>query len=245
MIKTIIIITFITIITVILKAPPTARAVSSMESDSYKLKFPNLNMTSGSKSSESYNILDTVGQTAPGEYKSSGFYVKAGFPYIKTIIAFSFTISDLSIDFGTLTPGVFPSPLPFNTLTVSSGGAGGYAVVASEDHPLQLQNTATNIPDTNCDTSCSETTAAVWTNTGKYGFGYNLSGNDIPAAFINSTYYKQFANQAALETNQIVMSSNNVGKNRVATVTYKVNISPTQSAGDYTNSLMFLATPTY
>jgi len=241
--KTITIIIFITIITVILITPSAVEGVASMESDSYKLKFPNLNMTSGSKSSTNYNILDTVGQTAPGEYASSGFYVKAGFPYIKTIIAFAFTISDLSIDFGTLTPSTFSTLT--NTLTVSSGGAGGYAVVASEDHPLQLQGTATNIPDTNCDTSCSETVAAVWTNTSKYGFGYNMSGNDVPAAFVNSTYYKQFANQAALESNQIVMSSSNVGKNRVATVTYKVNISPTQSAGDYENSIMFLATPTY
>lgn len=236
----------ILIITAIaLIAPPTARAVSSMESDSYKLKFPNLNMTSGSKSSDNYNILDTVGQTAPGEYKSSGFYVKAGFPYIKTIIAFAFTISDLSIDFGTLTPGVFPSPLPTNTLTVSSGGAGGYSVVANENHPLQLQGTATNIPDTNCNVSCSETSAGVWNLTTKYGFGYNMSGNDVPAAFVDSTYFKQFADQASLETSQIVMSSSNVGKNRVATVTYKVNVSPTQSAGDYDNSLMFLATPIY
>jgi len=219
-------------------------AVARMESDSYKLKFPNLNMTSGSKSSANYNILDTVGQTAPGEYASSGFYVKAGFPYIKTIIAFAFTISDLSIDFGTLTPSTFSSLT--NTLTVSSGGAGGYAVTANEDHPLQLQNTATNIPDTTCDLgTCSETTAGVWTNTGKYGFGYNMSGDDVPAAFINSTYYKQFANKAGLETSQVVMQNSNVGKNRVATVTYKVNISPTQSAGDYDNSLMFLATPTY
>ncbi|MCG2692260.1 hypothetical protein L6272_05545 [Microgenomates group bacterium] len=239
-------ITIIIVITVIfLKAPTSAWAVARMESDSYKLKFPNLNMTSGSKSSDNYNILDTVGQTAPGEYASSGFYVKAGFPYIKTIIPFSFTISDLSIDFGTLTPNVFPSPPPTNTLTVSFGGAGGYAVTANENHPLQLQGTATNIPDTNCDTSCSETTAAVWTNTAKYGFGYNMSGNDIPVAFINSTYYKQFADKSALETSQIVMSSNNVGKNRVATVTYKVNVSATQSAGNYANSLMFLATPTY
>ena len=218
-------------------------AVASMESDSYKLQFPNLNMTSGSKSSDNYNILDTVGQTAPGEYASSGFYVKAGFSYIKTIIPFSFTISDLSIDFGTLTPSTFSSLT--NTLTVSSGGSGGYAVVASANHPLQLQNTATTIPDTSCNTSCDEVTAAVWTNTVKYGFGYNMSGDDIPSAFVDSTYFKQFANEAALETSQIVMQNNNVGTNRVATVTYKVNISPTQSAGDYENSLMFLATPTY
>lgn len=246
MTKTITIIIVIIVITVIfLKAPTDVGAVASMESDSYKLKFPNLNMTSGSKSSANYNILDTVGQTAPGEYASSGFYVKAGFPYIKTIIPFSFTISDLSIDFGTLTPNVFPSPPPTNTLTVSFGGAGGYAVTASENHPLRLQATATNIPDTSCNTSCDEITADIWTNTSKYGFGYNMSGDDIPVAFVNSTYYKQFADKSALETSQEVMGSSNVGTNRVATVTYQVNISPTQSAGNYENAIMFLATPTY
>lgn len=243
MIKTIIILIFITIITVILITPASVMAVARMESGSYKLQFPNLNMTSGSKSSDNYNILDTVGQTAPGEYASSGFYVKAGFPYLKTIIPFAFTISDLSLDFGTLTPSTFSTLT--NTLTVSSGGAGGYAVSAAENHPLQLPGSSTNIPDTSCDTSCDEITAAVWTNTAKYGFGYNMTGNDIPAAFIDSTYFKQFADETALETSQIVMQSNNVGKNRVATVTYKVNISSTQSAGNYQNSLKFLATPTY
>lgn len=233
----------IIIVVLILITPTSVRAVARMESDSYKLKFPNLNMTSGSKSSDNYNILDTVGQTAPGEYASSGFYVKAGFPYIKTIIAFAFTISDLSIDFGALTPSTFSTLT--NTLTVSSGGSGGYSVVANENYPLQLQGTATNIPDTACNTSCDETTADVWTSTSKYGFGYNMSGNDVPAAFVNSTYFKQFADASTLEANQIVMSSSNVGKSRVATVTYKVNISPTQSAGDYENAIMFLATPTY
>ena len=248
--KTITIIIVIIVITVIfLKAPTSAWAVARMESDSYKLKFPNLNMTSGSKSSDNYNILDTVGQTAPGEYASSGFYVKAGFPYIKTIIPFSFTISDLSIDFSDLIPSTFSTLT--NTLTVSFGGAGGYSVVASEDHPLQLPGAATNIPDTNCDTSCDEITADVWTNTGKYGFGYHMSGDDIPAAFIDpdppylKQFYKQFADESALETSQEVMGSSDVGTNRVATVTYKINISSSQGAGKYENSIMFLATPTY
>ncbi len=220
------------------------KAVNRMTSDSYKLQFTNLNMTSGSKSSANYNILDTVGQTAPGKYSSSGFIVRAGFPYIKTIIPFAFSISDLSIDFGTLTPGT-PSTLT-NTLTISAGGAGGYAVTAFADHPLKLQTSSTTIPDTTCDASdCDETTAAAWTNNSIYGFGYNMSGNDIPAAFTDSTYYKQFADDSIAETAKTVMSSANVGRNRVATVTYKLNISTTQSAGDYDNSLTFIAAPTY
>jgi hypothetical protein len=228
----------------LLITPAAANAVERMESSSYKIRWPNLNMTSGSKSSDNYNILDTVGQTAPGEYDSAGFKVKAGFPYIKTIIPFSFTISDLSIDFGSLTPGVFSSQT--NTLTVSSGGAGGYSVSASANHPLTLQSGAATIPDTTCNSgSCTETTAGIWNDTSKYGFGYNMNGHDIPAAFINSTYFKQFADASLSEAPQTVMSSTNVGTNRIATVTYKINVAPTQTAGDYENALTFIATPTY
>src|SRR3989344_628898 len=242
--KTITIIMIIIIITVILPRVRGAAAVERMESNSYKIRWPNLNMTSGSKSSSNYNILDTLGQTAPGEYDSTGFKVKAGFPYIKTIIPFSFTISDLSIDFGSLIPGSFATQI--NTLTVSSGGAGGYAVTAAQNNPLTVQSGAATIPDTTCDSDgCSETTAGVWTNTAKYGFGYNLSGNDVPAAFVGSTYFKQFADASQSETAQTVMSSANVGQNRTATVTYKVNVAATQTAGDYENNITYVATPSY
>ena len=228
----------------LLLAPINQVQAINMSSDAYQLQWTNLNMTSGAKSSTNYNILDTVGQLAPGEYSSTGYYVKAGFPYIKTIIAFAFTISDLSIDFGSLTPNT-PSTQT-NTLTVSSGGAGGYSVTALENNPLKLQGSATTIPDTVCDGSdCDETTASVWSNNTTYGFGYNMSGDDIPAAFIDSTYYKQFADHSSGEAAQIVVSSNNVGANRIATVTYKANINSTQAAGDYENSITFTATPGY
>ncbi|MBU1085015.1 MAG: hypothetical protein ABIJ43_02880 [Candidatus Beckwithbacteria bacterium] len=218
-------------------------AVDRMESDSYTLRFTNLNMTSGSKESGNFKILDTVGQFAPGEYSSSGYYVKAGFPYIKTIIAFAFTISDLSIDFGSLPLSTLSTQT--NTLSVSSGGAGGYSVTAQQNHSLKLQTSPTTIPDTTCNTSCDETTADIWTSTGKYGFGYNMQGNDIPIAFIDSTYFKQFANISTAETPQIVMSSINVGTNRTATVTYQANISGSQAAGDYENQITYTAIPGY
>ena len=235
---------FLLIIYYLLQVTVTANAVERMESNSYKIRWPNLNMTSGSKSSDNYNILDTVGQTAPGEYDSAGFKVKAGFPYIKTIIPFSFTISDLSMDFGSLTPGVFSTQT--NTLTISSGGAGGYSVTAAENNPITAQAGSATIPDTTCNAgTCSQTTAGVWNDTSKYGFGYNMSGNDVPAAFVDSTYFKQFSDASLSETAQAVMASGNVGKSRTATVTYKINIAATQTAGDYENALTFIATPTY
>lgn len=219
---------------------------ANMSSDNYELQMGNFNMASGNKSSAGYKLLDTLGQTAPGKYESTGYIVKAGFAYIKSIIPFSFTISDLTIDFGSLTAQT-PSTQT-NTLTVSAGGAGGYQVTAFENHPLQVIGGAAQIPDTTCNgngNTCDETTAKIWDDNTKYGFGFNMSGDDVPSDFVDSTYYRQFADDSAGETAQIVMSSNNVGSNRQATVTYKVNISGVQAAGNYENVITFICTPGY
>lgn len=220
-----------------------AEAQSKVESTNYKITLPNLNMGAGLPNSSSYNLGVTMGQTAPGLYTSTSYKVRAGFWYIKSIIPFSFSISDFSIEFGSLVPGT-PSTLT-NTLTVSAGGAGGYTVKASENKPLTSTSNNT-IPDTTCDAGgCSQTTAGVWSQNTTYGFGFNMSGNDIPADFIDSTYFRQFADRNAGESAQTVMSSANVGRSRQATVTYKVNVSNIQAAGNYQNILMFVATPTY
>jgi hypothetical protein len=128
---------------------------------------------------------------------------------------------------------------------VASGGAGGYTVKASENHPLQLPSSIINIPNTNCDTSCTNSSAAVWSLTSKYGFGFNMTGNDIPADFVNSTYFRPFANKALSEAPQTIMSSIFVGTGRISTVTYKVNIPGTQSGGTYNNIITYTAIPAY
>lgn len=221
--------------------PARAETVSS---DSYKIQMGHLNMSAGIPSSATYKMGLTGGQTSPGLYSSTGYHAHMGFWYVKNQIPFAFTISDLSIDFGTLTVQT-PSTLS-NTLIVSSGGAGGYQVTARESDLLKTLAGTANIPDTTCGSSaCNETTAAPWTSNAYYGFGYNMSGNDIPTTFVNSTYYRPFPSNAASESPAIVMSSNLIGKNRTATVTYKINISGSQAAGDYENYLVFVATPTY
>lgn len=206
----------------------------------------NFNMTSGSKSSSGYNITDTVGQTFQGQFDSSGFTVKAGFQYIYSEIPFTFVISDLSIDFGSLVAGT-PSTAT-NTLTITSGSAGGYAVTALEDHELRIPGSSTDIPDTACDsgTTCTITDANIWASNSRYGFGYNMSGDDVTTAdFVNATYFRPFANAENADTPAVVMSKSGVTGSSTSTVTYKVNISGSQAAGNYENIVQFIATPTY
>lgn len=223
--------------------PATVCAQGVIESPNYRIQFPNLNSGAGIPTSTNYALDSTLGQTGPGQFSSAGYIVKSGFQYIHSIIPFSFAIEKIAIPFGNLTPQT-PATVT-STLTVSSGGAGGYQVTAKESVPLTNQASNT-IPDTLCDLgTCSETTAGVWAESTTYGFGYNMSGNDIPTAFVNSTYFKQFANASTPETAQVVMSSANVGRARQSTITYKVNISNVQPAGTYRNTITFIATPTY
>lgn len=220
-----------------------AIAQNRIDSDNYRIIWPNLNMGAGVPSSTDYNLGVTTGQTAPGLYSSTGYKVKAGFQYIHSVIPFSFSISDISIDFGTLTPGV-PNTQT-NTLTVSCGSAGGYSITTQENKPL-TSTAASTIADTTCDAgACSETTAGVWTSSSTYGFGFDMSGDDVPSDFVDSTYYRQFADISAAESAQTVMSGSNIGTGREGTVTYKINVSATQAAGTYRNIITFIATPSF
>jgi hypothetical protein len=220
-----------------------ARGQERVESTNYRIIFPNLNSGAGIPTSTNYSLNTTLGQTGPGEYSSSGYRVKAGFQYISSIIPFSFSVSDIQKNFGSITPNS-PSTST-STLTVSAGGAGGYSIKASENNPLMTADSSDIVIDTLCDTTCSETAAAVWTSASKYGFGFNMSGDDVPADFTDATYFRQFADRSNTESPAVIMTSANVGRSRTATITYKVNIGTGQPSGTYRNVIMYTAIPSY
>jgi hypothetical protein len=223
-------------------------AFSKMVSEDYELQMPNLNFSSGNMSSSGINLGFTGGQTASGEYSRDGYKLLAGFWYLKTIIPFTFTVSNQVIEFGSLSAGV-PS-LATTTLSVSCGGAGGYQVTAQENHQLMAFSTGGLIADTTGDSGdITYSNAGLWENNTTYGFGYTMHGQDVPTPFPTASpagnYYKQFADASNSEGPEIIMYSESVGKNRTATVTYKINISASQPAGRYQNVITYIATPTY
>lgn len=218
----------------------------SMNSPLYKIESANVSNAAGEKSSTNYRLSDTLGQSAAGEFSSNGYVIKAGFQYLHSIIPFRFSISNTNINFGNVTPN---TPATATTvLTVSFGGAGQYQVTVTELGPMTTLSGISTIPDTTCDggaNTCNESLAKPWTSNSAYGFGYNMSGDDVPTDFIDSTYYRPFADKNANESPVVVMSSANVGKNRQATVTFKINVSPIQPAGTYQTIINFVATPSY
>jgi len=187
---------------------PLAQA-DTLNSNSYIIQFGNFNISAGERDSANYNLTDTVGQTAAGpfgQYGSSNYFVGSGFQYIYQIDRFSFTISDMDINLGTLFPGTHNTGT--NDLTITTRGAGGYTVYAYELHPLRHTNSLVDIPNTTCDLgTCDETFARQWSNQNIAGFGYNASGSYVPGDFLDGTYFRSFADISNSEEMQVVMSS--------------------------------------
>jgi hypothetical protein len=218
----------------------------NMNSTNYQIIFGNLNIGGNHHTSTSYNLNTSLGQTFADRFTSAGYIAKVGFQYIYTIKPFSFKISTTLINLGSLVPNIFPSPAPSLNITITNPSR-GYDVQTVEDHPLQTLSLNT-IPDTACNGglfTCTKTSANVWTSTAAYGFGYNASGNDITADFVNGTYFRPFANRAVGDTPVTFMSSLITATSRVSTVTFMANVDGSQPAGTYQTVVNFIAIPKY
>lgn len=214
----------------------------TLESVNYKIRQGNFNITSGLKSSNTYSLTDTVGQTAAEYFSSNGYHVKAGFQYLYTLYDFSFTLGSLAVNLGTTTPNTFSTGS--HTLTVTAPGQ-GYTVTTLEATKLTNHNGDT-IPDTTCDSGpCTETSATTWVTATNNGFGYNVTGDDKASDFTNSTFFRPFPDLSLGENPAIVMTTSAAGKNRTATVTYQLSPSGTQAGGTYTTQIIYIATPVY
>ena len=232
-----------------------AKAQSSLRSTNYEITWPNLNMAAGGSTSPGYKMGITAGQTSPGLY-SNGYKIRAGFQYIHSIIPFSFKISPWALNFGSLNPETLTNNQSL-TLTVNSGSAGGYQVTVWENDELTSTALST-IPDTACNPAnpCTQNDSGIWTQTTTYGFGYNMTGTDVPnvpPGEFTGGKYKRFANASnttPVENPVKIMGLTAVEhvvaeKNKVATMSARINISNIQAAGTYRNILTFIAIPTY
>jgi len=226
--------------------PATSNA-DLLDSSSFVIEDSTINIGGAELLSPSFQLGTSLGQTAQGQFGLAGFVIKAGFQYIHPLNPFTFTISNLDINFGSL---VAQSPSTAATnLTVTTGSAYGYAVRTIADHALRIIGGAITIPNTGCDaaTPCTITDADVWADNTIPGFGYNMSGTDVDTTdFVNSTYYRPFPIQG-VDSPVVVMTRPGVatGSGSVATATYKVNILGSQAAGVYQNNIQYIAIPSF
>lgn len=226
-------------------------ASPNLSSDNYRITWPNLNMAGGGSTSPDYQMTITGGQTSPGLYSSTGYKIRSGFQYIHSIIPFSFSISNLALDFNELATNVLTNEKTL-TLKVNSGSAGGYQVTVQENKAL-TSTAGTTIADTDCDItdSCDQNNVGTWLDNNTDGFGYTMTGKDVPTDFSDGKY-KRFANANNIPTENPVKimgltpAQDVVAeKDKVATMSARINVNGLQAAGVYHNILTFTAIPTY
>lgn len=219
-------------------------AASPQRSASYELQLGNFNMTSGTKSSTSFRVTDTVGQTAAGEFSSTGYKLFAGFQYLYGLPEFTFSIDDLEIDLGELLIADFKTDS--NVLTISTR-AEGYTLYVQADHPLRsLRDSNDTIPFTTCDGSCSISSASSWNSASNNGLGYHADGNNVQADF-DVANYRPFPNAAASpsEDPQIIAQTTDLVTDDTVTITYKATIDQQQESGRYETAIRYIAVPQY
>lgn len=224
---------------------PKASAFT-MSNENWIIDMGNFNSGAGTASNTKNKINSIIGQTGPGIYAGKNYKVRAGFIQSSSPPAFSFSIAQTAIDFGLLSA---TNPvIRTSTLTISNPGAPGYQVVAYENNSLKNESNI-SIPDTTCDNgSCTETTAAPWKATLTYGFGYrcdNIADATCSSAFTDIDDYRQFADKSSNESPQTILIGKGGKTNRKAKISYKLNISGTQPPGVYTNSITYIAVPTF
>jgi len=217
----------------------------TMSSSNFILRGGNFNQASGKPTNSTFKLGFTSGELGIGLYSGTNYKVRAGFQYLRPE-GFRFSISSTVINFGTVNPG---EPISrTNTLSITNQSAYGYQVTASENNPLRVLTSGVDIQNTTCDSgTCNDVTSSAWTSPLTYGFGYrcdNLLATDCAVGFSDSTYYKQFSDLSKNQVPQPVMLGSNIGSKQTQ-ITYKLNVSQTQPAGQYQNVIMYIATPAF
>jgi hypothetical protein len=227
-----------------------------MSSSNYQIIFGNINSGGSTAQSgtgaENYQLDISLGQTLAKKFTSDGYIVKTGFQYIHNLVPFYFQISDISIDFGVLTPNTL-TDRTFN-LEVSQYGS-GYEIEAIADHQMQTQLATAEIPATFCNGTpeCTIAQAQLWDSSSAYGFGYRVTGHDRPADFALDNYFRPFATLNDNNYPVNIMASSGITeidsttreRLRRATVTLRLNVSVVQPAGNYQTLLNLIAVPRY
>ena len=140
---------------------------------------------------------------------------------------------------------------------VGTNASQGYTVSVQENRSL-LSGTDT-IDDTLCDAGdCTEVIAAgtttAWATATNNGFGYTCSGSQCDAAFATATEFNQFPCTGAdavcdagtgAETATTPISHATSTSAQTNRIVYKLSFDTVQPAGDYSNTITYIATPTF
>ncbi len=199
-------------------------AVIAMSSENYEIGQDSISFSgSDGSTSANYTLDDTMGEIATGFMHSTLYF--AGIGYRRMVVAepsISFTISDSSLDLGTLS--VFAVNSDSHTFSVTTNATQGYVVKVYEDTDFKLSDggSINDVVD-------GEVTA------GSEEYGIRTSGDD-----------GQYNSSDTAITNGKTVANNSVPVTSQETqVTYKAAIDYATSDGVYSHNVYYVVSGTF
>jgi len=160
--------------------------------------------------------------------------------YNGMISGLSFSIDDYSIDFGNLIPGGDPTDQT-NTLTVSTSASNGYVCYIFSTQEMTREGGSETISDW----SGTNESPTEWPN-GSYGFGYSTNDYDLTGGAPNRFEGPKFAGFTHDGSeSKPVADRGEPSVNQQNIITYRLAVSPTQTPGTYTTTIIYLIIPNY
>ncbi|MDX1607693.1 MAG: hypothetical protein R3251_00575 [Candidatus Spechtbacterales bacterium] len=155
------------------------------------------------------------------------------------------SVTNTSVTYGTLTADQFRHEC--QKLIVSTNAANGFSATSQENTAL-YESSAGNTIDNFAEGSASPTTGNTWSTT--YGFGYacsNTYDGGIQSGVCsetNSLNFRPFADRSISQDPAEFLSSAGATTN-TSLVNYRIRVSADQQAGDYSNIVTYVFTPTF
>lgn len=217
---------------------------SDLNSPRFHLKLDNISSQKQiipKKESITSNVIKQLDIDA---FETDGYVIKTNINKIKDAF-FTFTISNSNSDFGEFN---ISTPQYTNTSLSVMPPANNFKFQITAYQENDFKTLAGNIfLNTNCNggiDTCSKSLAKAWTSNSAYGFGYNLSINNILPDFANNTFFRPFPKKVNKD-NEVLFFSNQIQNTTQTTVIYKINVPPSQPKGVYRTNIIFTALPLY
>lgn len=222
---------------------------SPMQSPNYRLQLDVVNNQLETAEDNNLISLQSILEEADFlHFQEKGYALKYCCAYFSSgekITPFVFTVSKSGSNFGMIEP--FKAQSRETDLTVGFAKMGQYQVTAAAETPLVNFNADKIIDNTICSANdkCYKNQAKPWISDKASGFGYNLAGDDIPFDFVNSTYFRPFANKILAESSVVIMSGTIKENQPKAKITQKLIIKIDQQAESYQVVINYTAAPLY
>lgn len=200
--------------------PLTNNSLAYMSSANYTNWMDSFNV-SGEETSSSlnYQLQDTLGEIGTGTLSSANYANQGGFRQVEANPILTFSISDNSIDLGTLSVAAISTAN--HTITTTTNSSAGYTTTIIEDG--NLRSGANDINDV--------ADGAVTAGSEEYGIRTSGAQGQMNGA-----------DTAITSTTQTVASYSGYINSSATTITYKAAISASTSTGTYGHTVTFVST---